>query len=154
MLDKKQAKTWVKVVAWTLAVVFGTSFSFLFLLPSPTTKTSSSPAPGTINATPQEQALSMVGQAEIALDNEDYNQAIRFFEEARALDPGSDEIVTGLAEAYYNQGVSSQDDDVTTAIAAFNGYLETLPNGPKANEVKGLLSDIQSADTSPADDLE
>ncbi len=144
MLDKKQAKTWVKVVAWGLAIVFGTSFSFLFMLPRNSTNPSaSSPAPPTVTATSEERAISMLGQADMAMEAEDYGQAISLFEQARDLDPNNEDSVSGLADAYYEQGKALQTQDPTAAAEAFNGYLETLPNGSKSSQVKKLLTDVQ-----------
>ncbi len=152
MLDKKHVKTWVKVVAWGLAIVFGASFSFLFMLPrnsmpgnTMNSPTSNSTLP-TITTTAEEQARSILGQAKMAMDSEDYEQAINFFQQAREMDPNNEESVSGLAEAYYEQGKAFQTKDPTAAVEAFNGYLETLPNGTKAQEVKELLTEVGSAD--------
>ena len=143
MLDKKQAKTWVKVVAWGLAVIFGASFSFLFMLPRNSTNSrGASPTSPAVTATPEEQALSMLGQANMALDSNDYAQAINFFQQAREMDPNNEESVSGLAETYYEQGKALQTKDPTAAVEALNGYLETSPNGPKAQEVKELLNSL------------
>ncbi len=147
MLDKKQAKTWVKVVAWSLAIVFGASFSFLFMLPrNSTTSPTSRSAPTNVTSTPEEQAQSMLGQAKMAMDGESYEQAIDFFQQAREMDPNNEESVSGLAEAYYEHGKALQATDPKAAGEAFNGYLETLPNGPEAREVKELLTEVSSAD--------
>ncbi len=147
MLDKKHSKLWVKVVAWGLAIVFGASFSFLFMLPRNSTNSSiSNTTPPSITSTPEEQAQSMLGQAKMAMDDESYEQAIGFFQQAREMDPNNDESVSGLAEAYYEHGKALQTTDPKAAVEAFNGYLETLPNGPEAREVKKLLTEVSSAD--------
>jgi len=147
MLDKTHVKTWVKVVAWGLAIVFGASFSFLFMLPgNSTTSSTSRTSPTAVTSTPEEQALSMLGQAKMAMDGEDYEQAINFFQQARELDQNNEESVSGLAEAYYEQGKALQTRDPKTAIEAFNGYLQTLPNGARTQEVRELLIEVGSAD--------
>ena len=40
------------------------------------------------------------------------------------------------------QGKALQTTDPTAAVEALNGYLETSPNGPKAQEVKELLNSL------------
>lgn len=138
MLDKSKAKRWVKVVAWGLAIVFGTSFSFLFMLPTPQ-QTGSRPGPVVTDSTPEEQAQSLMGQAQIASENGALDQAVIFYEQALSLDEENEDAKSGLADAYYEQGTEAQSEDATAAAESFNKYLDVLPDGPRADEVRELL---------------
>ena len=138
MLDKSNSKRWVKVVAWGLAIVFGTSFSFLFMLPTPQ-QTSSRPDPAVADSTPQEQARSLVGQAKIASDNGEVAQAVSFYEQALSLDGENEDTRSELAGAYFKLGKETQGKDATAAAESFNKYLDVLPEGPRADEVRELL---------------
>ena len=149
MLDKKRVKTWVKVVAWGLAIVFGTSFSFLFMMPT-TQQTNSRSGPIVTDSTPEEQARSLVGQAEIASDNGDLAQAIDFYEQALSLDEENEDTRSELAAAYYKQGTEAYTEDATTAAVSFNKYLDVLPDGPRADEVRELLKSTAQVPESPS----
>lgn len=139
MLDKNKSKRWVKVVAWGLAIVFGTSFSFLFMLPTPQATKSNRTAPTAADTNPDTQAQSLVGQGDMAAEANDLAQAISFYEQALSLDEQNQDAKSGLAAAYYGQGTAAQSEDTTAANAAFTKYLEILPDGPKADEIKRLL---------------
>lgn len=148
MLDKHHMKLWVKVVAWGLAIVFGTSFSFLFFMPTgQVSNRPSSPAPaaGLTNTSSEQQAQSLIGQADIALKNGNYDQAADFYTQALSKDAAGADAKSGLADAYYKKGIEAQSADTTAAKDAFAKYLEVSPKGPKASEVKQLLAKLTGA---------
>jgi tetratricopeptide (TPR) repeat protein len=155
VLDTKNAKRWVKIVSWTLAIVFGISFSFLMYMPGREAANSSSSenAPETTQTTsaetqtpapPAVQLARLVGQAGVAADNHDFDQAIDLYEQAAKLDENNQDVKNGLADAYYERGKANKTKDSTVAIESFNKYLELLPDGPQADEVSGIIADLTS----------
>jgi Flp pilus assembly protein TadD len=147
MLDKKHSKTWVKTVAWGLAIVFGLS-ALLFVLPArqPNPDAQNNlPAKAPVSQQtidPKAAAQALAGQAEQAVKNGDFDQAINFYDQAQALDQDNAGLKTSLADVYYEKGKALQANDATASTEAFNKYLELLPSGPKAAEVSGLLADL------------
>lgn len=149
MLNKKKAQTWVKVVAWMLAISFGLSLA-LMAIPVGTRTATTQPAAQTpkpltptTKADPGAAAQSAVGQGELALKNKQTDQAVTYFEQALKLD-GKDRAIKGkLGDAYFTQGTEYKSKDKLKAKAAFDNYLKLLPAGPRAGEARSALADFE-----------
>jgi hypothetical protein len=127
MLNKKKAKTWVKVVAWLLAGSFALSMTLLLVIPSgPSSAPTTAPAGTTPIQTvsPADAAAGAAGQGDLALKNGQIEQAAGFYEKAYQLDSKDKAIKSKLRDAYEK-------------------YLKDLPNGPKAESVKAALADLK-----------
>lgn len=126
MLNKKKAKTWVKVVAWFLAGSFALSMTLLLAIPGGrTSKSLSKPAGVTPVQTGNtaDAAAGAAGQGDLALKNDQVEQAIGFYEKAYQLD-GKDKTIKSKLKGAYEK------------------YLKLFPDGPKAESVKAALADL------------
>jgi tetratricopeptide (TPR) repeat protein len=152
MLEKGKAKTWVKVVTWTMVVSVAVGFSLLALLPGRQTVTT---GPANDGRTPSERNLSpvtspsseggtglLIDQGDQALDQGDLDQAILFFKQAYAADSDNHTAHQKLADAYYSQGLELKSTDAAGAESAFKNYLELLPDGSHAEHAQSALDEL------------
>lgn len=144
MLNKKKAQTWVKVVAWLLAISFALGMTLFAAIPilgpgnRPPQSGSSSGRPAPSPDTEADPADSLIGQGDLALKNGRLDEAVGFYEQAYTADKKKTE--GKLAEAYFALGQKAEaDKDEAKARAAYGKYLAVLPEGPKAAQVRSAL---------------
>jgi len=151
MLNKKKAKTWVKVVAWGLAIAFTLSMTAVLAIPSATRSSgvTSSPRPNPVVTSGKsngnsaaDAAGNFVGQGDLALKSAQPEQAVGFFVKAYELDRKNDSIKTKLADAYLAVGETAGTTDSAKAKNAYTKYLELLPSGPQAQKAKTALKSL------------
>lgn len=154
MLNKSKAKTWVKVVAWGLALVFGTSFTLLIAMPAPrggntipAGQPNSPASPSERQMTPISKSKSsisgLLGQGEAALKSGRTGDAVAFFEQALEKDNKSTEAREKLGDALFALGQKLTATDKNRAKQAFLKYLEVLPGGAHAAHVKSALKQLK-----------
>jgi TolA-binding protein len=95
------------------------------------------PAPGTpVAAGPAPTSETAYNQGVVLWNAKKYTEAKPMFEAAVKANPGN-------AEAQYMLGMSSLNlGQIAEARTAFQNYLKAAPDGPKAAEVKGFLTQL------------
>lgn len=151
MLNKKKAKTWVKIVAWGLTIAFTLSMTAVLTIPSATRSSggTASPRPAPIVTSRKsgsnsavDAAKNFAGQGDLALKSAQPEQAVGFFEKAYELDRKNDSIKAKLADAYFATGETAGTTDSAKAKDAYTKYLQLLPTGPQAQKAKAALKNL------------
>ena len=95
------------------------------------------PAPGTVvAAAPAPTSETAYNQGVVLWNSKKYSEAKPMFEAAVKANPGN-------ADAQYMLGMSSLNlGQIAEARTAFQNYLKAAPDGPKAAEVKGFLTQL------------
>jgi tetratricopeptide (TPR) repeat protein len=154
MINKKNSKTWVKIVAWVLAISFALSMTIMFAIPGPSANNgkSSSAANNSSTGKPDSTPVTSIdtsaniegvlGQGDLALKNGNIDQAIGFYEDAYELNKEEKTVQEKLGSAYFTLGEQALSTDSTKAKDAFEKYLKLLPDGPQAEQARSALDKL------------
>ena len=123
MINKKKSQRWVKIVAWLLAISFGLGMTLLLAIPTPNNSNAPSPASTSTPITGSQAVAGAVGQGDLAMKSGNIDQAISFYADAYRLDKKDKSTRKKLTDAYKK-------------------YLQVLPDGPKAEQIKTALKSL------------
>ncbi|MCK4267755.1 MAG: hypothetical protein KAX16_02885 [Actinomycetia bacterium] len=152
MLNKEKARTWVKVVAWGLAISFAMSMSLLLIIPTTPRNNSVNQSPRSSEQNPltplskskvNSQVSSAIGQGDLAMKNNEMGQAISYYEKAHEIDKKNKDAVSKLSNAYYSHAQELQADGTDTAKTFYNKYLELSPEGEHSAQAKSALEELE-----------
>ncbi len=152
MLNKGKARTWVKVVAWGLAISFAMSMSLLLIIPTTPRNNSVNQSPRSSEQNPltplskskvNSQVSSAIGQGDLAMKNNEMGQAISYYEKAHEIDEENKDAVSKLSNAYYSHAQELQADGTDTAKTFYNKYLELSPEGEHSAQAKSALEELE-----------